>query len=499
MSTIRRQSIISSVLTYTGFALGFVNTWILARNFSPEDYGLISIFTSIANIMCAIAYLGMPSYIYKFFPYYKDNLPPRKNDMLAWVLLTALIGFAGVTILGWLCKDLVIRQFAAHSAELVKYYQWVFVFGLGMTFYTLLEMYAWQLKRSILTNYLKEIQFRAFTTLLIILFLTGILPGFDAFIRFYAFTYLLLALVLVAALIKAKEFYLVFTPSRVTRKFLSKIKSLVILTWSGSLILTVSNFFAAIVIAAVVPGGMAAVAVYNLATFIGSLLQAPQRTIVSASINPLSLAWKDKDYAKINRIYHRSSINQLIFSVGVFILAWINFTDGVRTFHFQPIYMQCRPVFFFVGLKLIVDMGTGVNAQIIATSTFWRFDFFSGLVLVTLTLPLNYFLAKEQGPVGPALADLITFTIYNAIRYIFLYRKFRMQPFTLKSLYTLLLAAAGYGVCHLWLTGIHGLIGMTLRSIVFLAIYGTGILTLKLSDDIIPVWNTIRKRLGLSR
>jgi hypothetical protein len=34
-------------------------------------------------------------------------------------------------------------------------------------------------------------------------------------------------------------------------------------------------------------------------------------------------------------------------------------------------------------------MGTGLNTQIIATSSYWRFDFLCGLVLAGMKLPLN--------------------------------------------------------------------------------------------------------------
>ncbi len=160
---------------------------------------------------------------------------------------------------------------------------------------------------------------------------------------------------------------------------------------------------------------------------------------MAAAIGPLSQAWKDKDYGRIDRIYRRSSISQLVFSVGIFVLLWLNFKDGVLTFRLNSQYLAAQSAFFFIGLARIVDMGTGVNTQIIATSTFWRFDFFTGLLLAALTLPLNYLLAKEVGMIGPAIADLATFAIYNCVRWAFLYRKFRMQPFTIQSLYTLLL------------------------------------------------------------
>jgi O-antigen/teichoic acid export membrane protein len=72
MSDIRRQSIISSFVVYFGFALGFLNTYLFAREggFSPEQYGLTGIFVAIANVMFAFANLGMQAYIHKFYPYY---------------------------------------------------------------------------------------------------------------------------------------------------------------------------------------------------------------------------------------------------------------------------------------------------------------------------------------------------------------------------------------------------------------------------------------------
>jgi O-antigen/teichoic acid export membrane protein len=287
--------------------------------------------------------------------------------------------------------------------------------------------------------------------------------------------------------------------SRVTKKFFKRIVAQISLVWSGQVLFNLATYFGQIVIGAMVTEGMRFVGIYTLALFVGSLIQAIQRSVVAASIGPLARAWKDKDYGRISRIYQRSSINQLIFSAGMFVLIWINFTDGVLTFHLKPDYLLARPIFFYIGLTRILDMGTGVNSQIIGTSIFWRFDFITGVILTALTLPANYMLTKALGPIGPAIADLITFSIYNFIRFLFLYRKFGMQPFTLKTVHTLLLALGGYFICHYLFNAYHGLGWLVLRSIVFLGIYGGGVLLLRLSEDILPVWRTILKRLGFAR
>lgn len=501
MSTIRRQSIISSGIVYSGFALGALNTFLFTwkHGFSLEEYGLTSIFMVIGSLMYFFANLGSQAYIYKFYPYYHDNLPREKNDMMSWALLVSILGFILVIVAGIVFKKFVIQKFGGNSPVLIKYYNWVFPFGFGLTLYSLLEAFAWQLKRSILTNFLREFQFRLFTTVLILLTLSGILRGFDIFVKFYSFSYILLASILLVILVKDRQIYFPFSLTRVTKKFLPKILTMVSLVWGGGLVYNVSFFFAQLVIASVIPNGMAMVAVYTLAQFIASLIQAPQRVIISASISPLSRAWKDKDYPKINHIYRQSSINQLIFSIGMFVLLWVNFTDGVLTFDLKSAYLDARYVFLFIGLTRIVDMGTGLNSQIIGTSSFWRFDFFTGILLAVLTLPLNYILAKEKGIIGPAIADLITFSIYNGIRFLFLYRKFGMQPFNNKTLLTILTGLAAYLIVNYLFAAHQGLVWLFARSITFLLIYAAGVLGLRLSDDILPVWNTLLKRLYLKR
>ena len=237
--------------------------------------------------------------------------------------------------------------------------------------------------------------------------------------------------------------------------------------------------------------------IFSLAHNIASLIQAPQRGIISASISHLSRAWKDKDFEKIRSIYQRSSINQLIFSCGIFVLIWMNFLDGVKNFHLQPAYGQAMPVFFYLGLWRIVDMGTGVNSQIIGTSTLWRFEFMTGMILLAITLPLNYLLAKKLGVVGPAIATLISYTIYNMIRYVFLLKKFGLQPFNYQNGPDAFAGYPGYLLSYLLFRHIHGFAAMALRSLCFLIIYISGTILLKLSPDVLPVWNTLKKKLTI--
>src|SRR5687767_14738763 len=173
MSQIRKQSIISTIFVYLGFAIGFVNTYLFTHYgspFSASDYALTNIFIAVGNIMFAFANLGMIATVYKFYPYYNDNLPKNKNDLLTWALVISLVGFLLVVIAGVFFKDLVIRKFGARSPDFVKYYLWVFPFGFSILMFSILEVFTWNLRKSILTSFLREVLFRLLTTILIFLF-----------------------------------------------------------------------------------------------------------------------------------------------------------------------------------------------------------------------------------------------------------------------------------------------------------------------------------------
>ncbi|MBS1921466.1 MAG: oligosaccharide flippase family protein [Bacteroidetes bacterium] len=497
MSNIRRQSIISSVVIYFGFAIGLLNTYLFTKEglFTEEQYGLTGILLAIAIMMSALANMAMPSYIYKFYHYYNDNLPPKKNDMITWSLLISCIGFVFILIAGVVFKHLVVRKFGGNSQLLVTYYYWTFPLGLGLTLFTVLEAYAWNLGKSVLTNFLKEVQWRLFITIIIVLFAMNVIKDYSFFIKCFAFTYPGIAVTLFIYLGATKKIHFTFKVSKVSRRFFKKIVALCLFIYSGTFIFSLSQVFDTFVIASL--KGLDKAGIYILAAVVSNVVQAPQRSIIAASISHLAKGWKEKNIPLLQKVYQRSSLNLLIFSCGIFLLLWMNFADGVTTFGLKPDYLAAADVLFLLGLTKIVDMGTGVNAQLIVTSTYWKFELFSGLVLLSLMLPLTYLFAKQYGIIGPAIANLISMSIYNFVRIIFLWVKFKLFPFTLPSVYTLVLAAAGYGICHFAFHNMHGLAAIALRSILFIIVYAGGVLYFNLSPDVKPVIETIRKRLRI--
>lgn len=494
MSTIRKQAIISSLLIYVGFAFGALNTYLFTRQgiFTPEQYGLTRAFIVIGQFFYGFAGFGFASVIYKFYPYYKDNLPAQKNDLLTVGLLVALVGFVLTIGGGILFESVVVQKFIAKSPLVVRYYYWVFPYTFFLLFFSIMEAYAWSLGKTILPNFLREAGFRVFTTFLIIVFiLTG--KNFDLFIRLFSLLYAISFIVLLAYLIKIHQFKVVTEVSRVTKKFKKKMLVLMAYTYSGSIVTIISQSVDFLAIASF--RGLNFGAVFDFSSYLANVIQVPQRGLVSISIPVLSRAWKDKDFSTIDRVYKRSSLNLLLASTFLFALIWLNYDAAVKSLHLDPIYEQGKWVVFLLAMKNIVDMGTGVNGQIIGTSTFWRFDFFSGVVLLLLAVPLNIVMVRTYGIIGSAWSNLASYIIYNTIRIVFLKRKFNLQPFSKQTFFVLAHSLICFCIIYFLFQALGGWTGILLRSIAFVLLFVTTAIYLKLSPDIQPVLQTIKKRL----
>lgn len=500
MSGIRRQSLISSAVIYVGFAIGLLNVYLFTKDgiFEKEQFGLYNAFIAVALMMMAFSGLGMPAYLNKFFPYYQSHRPQKQNEQFSLALLISLTGFALIALLGWLGKDLVIRKYGTNAPDLITYYGWLFPLGLGMTLFALLEAWAWNHQRSVMTNLLKELIWRLYITGLILAYGAGWID-FQAFIQAFSMSYLLIASFLLIYLLTTGKLSFYFRISPLTKRLKRSVISLCVFVFFGMAVLQLALVFDSLVISSLLQGALAQLAVYSLAQNMAAVIQAPQRGLVSASIPPLAKAWKEKKLHEIQRIYQRSSINQLIFATGLLSLFILDFQEGIEAVGLQPSYQAAFPVILILGTAKLVDMGTGLNTQIIQTSTRWRFELWSGIMLLIITLPTSYWLTKSQGIQGTAMAQLISITSYNLIRIIFLWKNFSLFPFTRQTIIPLLLGIGSYALTRLVTDPLSGWTALITQSIFFISVYAGSIYHLELSPDVKPVWNTVKKKLGFAR
>lgn len=494
MGEIRKQTIISSLLVYIGFGIGAINILLYSSQsgpISPEEFGLTRIFFDYSQNMLAFGALGVIPVIYKYYPYYKDNLPENKIDLITWGMISALIGILLILALGWYFEGYFIKFYTAKSSLVVKHYSWMMPFAIGMLIFSILEGFIWAIGKSVISNFLKETFFRIITFFLIVaLYLKWI--NYTQFIHLFSLQFLIIFVILLWYLIREKKIHLTFTISRVTQKYWKKMLGMQMLTFGGTCIASIAATIDVFIIAGF--QNLQAVGIFVFAQYAANLIQVPQRSIQAVSAGVLSRAWKEKNLQEINRIYERSCINLLLLALFIFGNIWLNVSDAIQVLHIKNEYANGIGVLFVLGMVRIVDAGTGLNALVINTSTFWKFDFYSGVILLAFRLPLTYFLIKTYGILGSAIAELVAYSVYNFIRFEFLRRKFGMQPFRLHTLYSILLAVLAFACSYIIALPLQGWPAIFVKSVVFSSIIVLGIFFGKLTPDAHQLW-----QVGLNR
>ncbi len=167
-----------------------------------------------------------------------------------------------------------------------------------------------------------------------------------------------------------------------------------------------------------------------------------------------------------------------------------NIRDMFAVLPIQEEYKAGITVMIMMGIARVIDAGTGVNGIIIATSTFWRFDFLSGVVMLALRIPLTYYLIKTYGIVGAAIAEIAAYSVYNLIRFEFLRRRFNMQPFDKNTLYAFAFAALGFTAAYFTgeLIEFNTWVRIITQSVIFSGIFLGGSFLMELSPDIMQLY-----------
>jgi O-antigen/teichoic acid export membrane protein len=241
--------------------------------------------------------------------------------------------------------------------------------------------------------------------------------------------------------------------------------------------------------------GLEHVAFYTLAFYIGSVIKVPGKSIISISVPLLAKAWEEQDFKQIQTIYSKSSINQLIIGGLFFLCVWINI-DAIFSILPEK-FSHGKWVVLYIGLAQLFNVAAGVNGAIIINSKYYKYDLYTNLLLVVITLISNYLLIPKYGINGAAMATALSVLLFNLIRLILIKLKMNLQPFSLKTLYTILILIAIYGISlYLPLSG-NLYLDVVWKTFVVVAIFIPLLLSLELSEDINKLVVDVRKRLGI--
>ena len=483
MGIVREQSVKNSISFYIGMAVGAINTVIIYPNVfkdNPEYFGLIQILLAYAIVISTFTTFGIPKIFLRFFPAIKD-----KGQLYFLSLITPIIGFLLATLIYVLFKEEIF--YFLNATVLLKnnfFYIIFLIFFIG--FYEVLTSISRSFLHSAIPVFLNEVFLKIYSMSTLLLHWFGFLD-FATFLKIYFLGYFLKFAVIFIIQFFNNQFSLSFTLKDLQLKRMLSYGLYVLIGGAAMIIVTRLDLM---MIGSLLD--LQQVAFYTVAFFIGNAIMVPGKSIVAISTPLIAKAWENQDFSEIQNLYSKSSINQLIIGGIFFLCVWINIDE---VFDLLPEKFRAgKWVVFYIGLSQLFNISTGVNGAIIMNSKYYRYDLYTSVILVFLTIITNFFLIQKYGINGAAMATAISVFLFHFTRVILLKIKMNMQPFSYKTIYTIILLILIYFLLIFLPNTGYALFDIFWKSLIALLIFGLLVLYFNLSDDISLMMKDFKNR-----
>ncbi len=492
------------MVTYAGVALGAVNVlFIYPACLQDEELGLFQFMVSWAMILSPLVMLGTTNLVVRFFPVFRDEAQQHRGFLFLMLLLNAL-GFVLFTLLVWLFQDAILDILTQdHRSPLMRQYAiYIVPLTLFVSLNALFINYIKNFLRIVVPSFFENIFVKIATGTLALLLFAGWVE-LSGFVRGIVVSYALVTLGLIFYTRYLGQLYLRADFSMLKRPLTREMAVFayfgILGNASSGLMLYIDKAMLPLLID---KGGLDASGIYTIVGFIGAAIDIPRKSLEKITTPVVAHSIQAGDWDNIRKLYSKSAINQLIVGCLLLLGIWLNLDYFFDIMPNGEVYRPWKLVVLMLGISSIIDMATGINSQIISYSQYFRFNFYLALILGLLNVLFNIIFIRffQLNIYGTALATLTSITIYNLIKYTYIYRRLGMQPFSWATLGVLLLAMGIYIIVVLVPpVGGHPVVDILIRSVLIVAMYVPAVLWLRLSPDFNLLWTQIWQKIRSRR
>ena len=434
MGIVARQATWITLLTTMGMVMGFVNMALLfPRWLSADEFGFTRLVVSIAVVAAQVAQFGGETTIIRYFPYFRDKANGHRG-LLGLALAVGTVGALLALVILGLFHDRIADWFDDQSGLYASHGLVVLPLVLAEVYFILFRGISRSVHRSIAPVFAREFLLRLLQTGLIALQMVRPMP-FTTFLLLYVLTFVLTTFVLFFDLWRADELVLGFGRMRVPRRMGRSMARYSLLTFGSGLASIAVGNIDQVMVGAMLHDGLAYVAYYAVATFLASLIMLPTRALMQPTGPILADAWRKRDHARIEHIYHRTASIQLVAGGFIFLCLW-SCLDPLFSF-LRPEYGLAKPALIILGITNVFSLSAGLSASIVTTSRSYWFDAVSGFALLVLNVLFDYLFILAFGFIGAAWSSMASLVIVVGGRLLFLKRRYGLWPYdgmTLRAL-----------------------------------------------------------------
>lgn len=474
MGIVASQSFKNIIYTYLGFFIGAISTLFLYTKFlSDEYYGMVGYMISLANVIMPLMAFGVHNTLVKFYSSFKTRV--SLNSFLTLMLFLPVLLIIPLTLLTYFCYS-TIADFLSGKNAIIRNYLWhTLIIAIALAYFEVFFAWAKVQMQTVFGNFMKEVFHRAGAMLLLFILYFKLI-NLEQFMWGLVIVYVLRMLVMLVYAFSIKLPVIIFKRVNNLSKIL-KYSFLIIIAGSiATVLLDVDKVMLGHYI------NIEEIAYYNVAIFIAAVIAVPQRSMHQILL-PLSAKYlNEKDLSALEDLYKKSSLT--LFIVGGFIFLLIILNINQLYYIIPKEFSGGLFVVFIISLSKLYDTVLGSNNAILFNSDYYRMVLVLGVVLVILMVLLNMFFIPLLGINGAAIATFLALFIYNTIKLFFVYKKFKIFPFTTYTLKISGLIVICVLLFYFWEFPFNPFVNIALKSLLMSVLYAFVVYRFNFSDDI---------------
>ena len=459
MGIIARQSFYNVISILFAIALGGANTIVFyPRVMGPEFHGLIGALLANSNIIQPLFSYGIQFSVIKFYSACKNKRD--QDNLLIFSVVLPLFLIIPLTLMVYQF-DSVLNSLFADESKASDYLFLILSVAISTAYFEIFYSWLRIQKKTVFGNFLKEVYQRIMITVLITFYLFGWLD-FDSFLNALIVGYYLRLLLIISYALKIhtpKIHWELPTNTKVVLRYCSYI---FLTGFSASIILDLDKSMIKQYLAPEY------VSFYMVAIFIAAVIDTPSRAMVQIVSPMVAESLNNNNKKRLEELLKKSSLNLLLISGLIFVVINVSLDEIyklIEILNTERGYIAGLPIIFLISITKLFSASLGCLNNIITNSRYYRYLLMFSIASALTAIVLNIQFISTYGFIGAAIATLVVVTVFNILKIVLVFYKFRIHPFGIKSGWVLVLIIALYLIFKNVSLELHPFIAVSLKSI----------------------------------
>ncbi len=478
MGIILRQSTIGSFLYYIRVVIISINVlWLFPYILTTEQIGLYKFILSCVSLFSSIAQFGLGQSVIKYLPEFEKE----KSAFLGFITISTTAGYLIFISILFLFRDHIAILFKKNAPNVIRYFLLIIATSLALLYSIILKAWFRSLLKTLFPTFVQNIVIFFSMSISAILYYFKLI-NFNTLLIGIFFIYLFGLFLLTTYLLYIKEFRISFKFSSIKYSFMKRFLTYNLYTLAGSSGYTIVTKIDAIMIASII--GLRANGIYATVILLANLIEIPRRAVKQISVPVLSKMISQKQYLEIELMYKKLSINQLAVGAFLFTVIYANLDIIFKIIPNTQDFQTGKFVVLFLAITKLLDALFSLGSDIVIMSEYFRFNIISLIILGSLTVITNMIMIPKYGITGAAGATAISYLIYNLSTCFYVFKKFKMHPFSPKILLIPVMIISSYLFTKIFKSTGNNFIDILLNSLISSFSYIFLLINLNISPDL---------------